>query len=53
MIVSGHAHEHLGQAIAYARSNGVVPPWSQPQSGEAEAEEDAEGDEGGQEGSEG
>jgi uncharacterized damage-inducible protein DinB len=31
MIVSGHGHEHLGQAIAYARSNGVVPPWSQPQ----------------------
>ena len=21
-------HEHLGQAIAYARVNGVVPPWS-------------------------
>ena len=21
-------HEHLGQTIAYARSNGVVPPWS-------------------------
>jgi hypothetical protein len=21
-------HEHLGQAIAYARSNEVVPPWS-------------------------
>ena len=24
-----HVHEHLGQLIAYARSNGVVPPWSQ------------------------
>jgi drug/metabolite transporter (DMT)-like permease len=24
-----HLHEHLGQQIAYARSNGVVPPWSQ------------------------
>lgn len=23
-----HAHEHLGQSIAYARMNGVVPPWS-------------------------
>ena len=23
-----HLHEHLGQAIAYARSNNVVPPWS-------------------------
>ena len=21
-------HEHLGQSIAYARSNSVVPPWS-------------------------
>lgn len=23
-----HAHEHLGQLIAYARMNGIVPPWS-------------------------
>jgi uncharacterized damage-inducible protein DinB len=23
-----HAGEHLGQLIAYARMNGVVPPWS-------------------------
>ena len=23
-----HLHEHLGQLIAYARSNKVVPPWS-------------------------
>jgi len=23
-----HAHEHLGQLIAYARTNGIVPPWS-------------------------
>lgn len=23
-----HAHEHLGQLIAYARVNGVTPPWS-------------------------
>jgi hypothetical protein len=23
-------HEHLGQAIAYARVNHVVPPWSMP-----------------------
>jgi uncharacterized damage-inducible protein DinB len=21
-------HEHLGQSIAYARTNGIVPPWS-------------------------
>jgi uncharacterized damage-inducible protein DinB len=24
-----HCHEHLGQSIAYARMNGIVPPWSQ------------------------
>lgn len=24
----GHLHEHLGQLIAYARSNNVKPPWS-------------------------
>lgn len=23
-----HLHEHLGQSIAYARSNAIVPPWS-------------------------
>jgi hypothetical protein len=23
-----HIHEHLGQMIAYARTNGVKPPWS-------------------------
>lgn len=23
-----HCHEHLGQSIAYARINGVTPPWS-------------------------
>jgi uncharacterized damage-inducible protein DinB len=28
MIVVTHGHEHLGQSIAYARSNAVVPPWS-------------------------
>jgi uncharacterized damage-inducible protein DinB len=24
-----HNHEHLGQSIAYARINGVIPPWSE------------------------
>jgi uncharacterized damage-inducible protein DinB len=28
MGIASHDHEHLGQAIAYARMNGVVPPWS-------------------------
>lgn len=23
-----HAHEHLGQMIAYARANNITPPWS-------------------------
>ena len=23
-----HVNEHLGQAVAYARMNGIVPPWS-------------------------
>ena len=31
LIVSAtHTHEHLGQLIAYARVNGIVPPWSEP-----------------------
>lgn len=29
LIILTHGHEHLGQSIAYARSNGVTPPWSQ------------------------
>ena len=24
-----HANEHMGQLIAYARMNGITPPWSQ------------------------
>lgn len=28
LALATHAHEHLGQSIAYARSNGVVPPWT-------------------------
>jgi uncharacterized damage-inducible protein DinB len=35
LIAVTHAHEHLGQSIAYARTNGVVPPWT------ARAEADA------------
>jgi len=29
LIVLGHSNEHLGQLIAYARMNGITPPWSQ------------------------
>jgi len=28
LMLETHAHEHLGQMIAYARMNGIVPPWS-------------------------
>lgn len=28
MTQVSHVHEHLGQLIAYARMNGVTPPWS-------------------------
>ena len=28
LLTTTHLHEHLGQMIAYARSNGVKPPWS-------------------------
>ena len=47
MILQGHAHEHLGQSIAYARSVGVTPPWSQPPAEESEASEEGK-DEGGE-----
>ncbi|MCX2745892.1 DinB family protein [Mangrovivirga sp. M17] len=30
LIISyGHCEEHMGQLIAYARSNGIAPPWSE------------------------
>ena len=28
LLVGGDMHEHLGQLIAYARMNRIVPPWS-------------------------
>lgn len=28
MTILNHLHEHLGQQIAYARMNGIKPPWS-------------------------
>ncbi len=28
LVTETHCHEHLGQSIAYARTRGVVPPWS-------------------------
>ncbi len=31
IMITGHFGEHLGQSIAYARMNGVVPPWTEEQ----------------------
>ena len=28
LMLLAHMHEHLGQSIAYARANGIVPPWT-------------------------
>ena len=44
LIALGHLHEHLGQAIAYARMNDVVPPWSAAQQeAQRQAAEDGNG----------
>lgn len=32
-LLVNHMHEHLGQSVAYARVNGVVPPWSRSSGG--------------------
>jgi uncharacterized damage-inducible protein DinB len=29
IVLVSHGHEHLGQSIAYARTNGIAPPWSE------------------------
>ena len=29
LILLGHSNEHLGQLIAYARTNSIAPPWSE------------------------
>lgn len=31
VFILRHAAEHLGQSIAYARINGIVPPWTEEQ----------------------
>ncbi|HEY6194828.1 MAG TPA: DinB family protein [Candidatus Eisenbacteria bacterium] len=28
LLLASHSHEHLGQLIAYARSNNITPPWT-------------------------
>ena len=42
LLLLSHCHEHLGQSIAYARFNGVVPPWTARQEAAAAAKK-AEG----------
>jgi uncharacterized damage-inducible protein DinB len=37
LIILSHAHEHLGQSIAYARMNGITPPWTARQEAAAAA----------------
>jgi uncharacterized damage-inducible protein DinB len=46
LLLVAHAHEHLGQSIAYARVNGIVPPWtarSEAKAAEAAAAKKTEG----------
>jgi uncharacterized damage-inducible protein DinB len=42
LLILSHAHEHLGQSIAYARSNGVTPPWTARQVAAADAKKKAD-----------
>jgi hypothetical protein len=39
-ILVADAHEHLGQAVAYARVNGIVPPWTAEAQAKAAAKKD-------------
>ena len=36
-VIATHTSEHLGQSIAYARSAGVVPPWTAERAAQAPA----------------
>jgi uncharacterized damage-inducible protein DinB len=37
-IIIADDHEHLGQSVAYARVNGIVPPWTADAAAKAKAE---------------
>jgi uncharacterized damage-inducible protein DinB len=39
LLLLSHSHEHLGQSIAYARGNGIVPPWTAARQAAAAAKE--------------
>lgn len=47
-LMANDMHEHLGQSIAYARTNRIVPPWSRPDT--EEADDDAADDDASEEG---
>jgi len=36
LLVLAHGQEHLGQSIAYARSNNITPPWTERRAAKAE-----------------
>lgn len=41
LVLAAHSHEHLGQSIAYARMNKVVPPWTAREQAAAKQKESA------------
>jgi len=43
VLLLTHVHEHLGQAIAYARSNKITPPWTARDEAEAKKAAEAKG----------
>ena len=43
LLVLRHADEHLGQSIAYARMNNVVPPWTAEENAAMKAAAEKEG----------
>ena len=38
MMLAAHSHEHLGQAVVYARMNKITPPWTTRQNAAAAAQ---------------
>ena len=41
VILVNHEHEHLGQSIAYARTNAITPPWTAREQAQAKGAADA------------
>ena len=46
LVLTSHSHEHLGQLIAYARSNNVLPPWTARELAEQKKKDEAKKAEG-------